>query len=203
LFDVDIGCISIISRNAHAQYLVVVLCADVPNYFDFITDPMDLGTVQKRMNSSRYDSHEQWADDVRKVWANAMLFNHAGENIRSIMIRLKSSLGQKNLGVQQRRDLSHFAAACFSGYLSAQEKVLLFEQDRQRLFFLENRTEKDVFSFSDVCGDVRLRCLDPFFSVFSVLLPLFTVFSLLCMYVLIMGDRKRRARVGQESVSSV
>lgn len=129
---------------------MVVLCADVPNYFDFITDPMDLGTVKKRMDSTRYDSHEQWADDIRKVWANAMLFNHPGENIRSLMIRVKSSLGQKNPGVQQRRDLSPDAAACFSGYLGAQEKVLLFEQDRQRLFFLENRTAKDFFSFSDV-----------------------------------------------------
>lgn len=55
------------------------ICAGVPNYLEVITDPMDLGTVKKCMASNRYETHEQWADDIRKVWNNAMYFNAAGK----------------------------------------------------------------------------------------------------------------------------
>ena len=57
----------------------VLSCAGVPNYLEVITDPMDLGTVKKSMASKRYETHEQWADDIRKVWNNAMYFNAAGK----------------------------------------------------------------------------------------------------------------------------
>jgi hypothetical protein len=52
----------------------------VPNYLEVIAEgglvPMDLGTIKKSM--SRYGSHEEWAEDLRKVWKNAMYFNAAG-----------------------------------------------------------------------------------------------------------------------------
>ena len=54
----------------------------VPNYPEIITEPMDLGTIKKRMTSSRYESHEQWADDIQKVWSNAMSFNAPGDFLR-------------------------------------------------------------------------------------------------------------------------
>lgn len=53
----------------------------VPNYLEIITEPMDLGTIKKGMVSQKYESHEQWADDIRKVWSNAMHFNAAGNHL--------------------------------------------------------------------------------------------------------------------------
>jgi hypothetical protein len=50
----------------------------VPNYLEIITEPMDLGTIRKGMVAHKYETHEQWADDIRKVWANAMHYNAAG-----------------------------------------------------------------------------------------------------------------------------
>lgn len=50
----------------------------VPNYLEIITEPMDLGTIRKGMVAHKYETHEQWADDIRKVWVNAMHYNAAG-----------------------------------------------------------------------------------------------------------------------------
>ena len=55
------------------------MCAGVPNYLDIITEPMDLGTIKKGMVLHRYETHEQWAEDIRRVWSNAMFFNAAGQ----------------------------------------------------------------------------------------------------------------------------
>ena len=59
----------------------IAVMSGVPNYLDIITDPMDLGTIKKNMGSHRYETHEQWAEDIRKVWANAMYFNAAGNHL--------------------------------------------------------------------------------------------------------------------------
>ena len=85
--------------------------AGVPNYLEIITRPMDLGTIKKSMDRSKYPSHELWAetlnpkpstltcvdrskypshelwaDDVRQVWANAMSFNAPGRICGSLCL---------------------------------------------------------------------------------------------------------------------
>ena len=47
----------------------------LPDYLTFVKEPMDLGTVQKRLASSHYDRLESFANDVRLVWKAAFLFN--------------------------------------------------------------------------------------------------------------------------------
>jgi Bromodomain len=47
----------------------------IPNYPDIIKEPMDLSTIQKRLNSHYYANHEGFAHDVRLTFNNALCFN--------------------------------------------------------------------------------------------------------------------------------
>lgn len=63
----------------------------IPRYFDVISNPMDLGTVKKNLETCLYISPirsgplpyifevEKFADDVRLVFRNAMVYNRAGD----------------------------------------------------------------------------------------------------------------------------
>lgn len=49
---------------------------EIPDYFDVIKNPMDLGTIQQRIESGDYeDNWNAYAADVRLVWSNAMTYN--------------------------------------------------------------------------------------------------------------------------------
>lgn len=45
----------------------------IPDYFDVIKKPMDLGTIDKKLGE--YSSVQDFADDVRLVFRNAMIYN--------------------------------------------------------------------------------------------------------------------------------
>ncbi|KAJ2280523.1 hypothetical protein GGH14_002329 [Coemansia sp. RSA 370] len=47
----------------------------VPTYFDIVKNPMDLGTIRKRLDRSHYTSPDQFRDDVMLVLDNCFLFN--------------------------------------------------------------------------------------------------------------------------------
>jgi len=46
-----------------------------------IKKPMDLGTVQTKLDSGKYSSPEKFASDVRLVWKNAMFYNRRDSDI--------------------------------------------------------------------------------------------------------------------------
>lgn len=45
------------------------------NYLDVCPEPMDLGTVQKKLSKRKYKNIDQFAYDVRLIWNNAMKYN--------------------------------------------------------------------------------------------------------------------------------
>ena len=46
----------------------------LPDYFDIIKKPMDLGTVQKKLDSDVYHSIDEFASDVRLTFDNATTY---------------------------------------------------------------------------------------------------------------------------------
>lgn len=54
---------------------------NIPDYFDIIKEPMDLTTVEKNLKDGQYQNMLQFANDVRKIWHNAMLYNPQGSDI--------------------------------------------------------------------------------------------------------------------------
>jgi len=49
----------------------------LPDYFDKITEPMDLGSVQKKLDLNEYEESDEFARDVRLVFSNCRSYNLA------------------------------------------------------------------------------------------------------------------------------
>jgi len=57
---------------------------DIPDYFDVIKNPMDLGTISERLNKLDYyvdEDPDAYAADVRLVFANALTYNKEGDAV--------------------------------------------------------------------------------------------------------------------------
>jgi hypothetical protein len=52
--------------------------AAVPDYYQKIKNPMDLGTVLRKLQHGQYSTLDKWKEDVGQIWRNAALYN--GEN---------------------------------------------------------------------------------------------------------------------------
>lgn len=46
-----------------------------PDYPTIVKEPMDLSTVEKKLRNGLYPTPQLFAIDVRKIWANAILYN--------------------------------------------------------------------------------------------------------------------------------
>lgn len=48
---------------------------NIPDYFDIIKHPMDLGTVQAKLDSGKYNNPIEALKDIQLIWRNAMTYN--------------------------------------------------------------------------------------------------------------------------------
>lgn len=67
---------------------VDVVKLQIPDYFDIVKTPMDLGTVQKKLESGSYTSPSDFAADVRLTFNNAMAYNPRGHAVHDMAIQL-------------------------------------------------------------------------------------------------------------------
>ena len=70
----------------------------VPTYFDIIKVPMDLGTVQKKMDNDEIESPEEFARLVHLTFENAVKFNTMPDNIVHVTARSLLVLFNKKFG---------------------------------------------------------------------------------------------------------
>ena len=47
---------------------------DLPDYFEIIKKPMDLGTVKEKMDKGEYADEEQFVADVRQIFVNCYTY---------------------------------------------------------------------------------------------------------------------------------
>ena len=63
-------------RNAFPFLLPVdPVALKIPQYFEFIKNPSDLGTAEKKLQAGEYSNVDEFVDDVRRVWNNCYAFN--------------------------------------------------------------------------------------------------------------------------------
>lgn len=62
-------------------FLEPVSLIDFPDYEEAIDQPMDLGTIRKKLDTKKYQAPEIFARDMRKVWNNCKVFNQHGSAI--------------------------------------------------------------------------------------------------------------------------
>jgi len=53
----------------------------LPDYFDIIKNPMDLGTIKKRLESNYYHSAKECMSDFNRMFTNCYLYNKPGEDV--------------------------------------------------------------------------------------------------------------------------
>ncbi|KAI9324052.1 hypothetical protein BDR26DRAFT_300078 [Obelidium mucronatum] len=74
-------------------FLVRVSKKDVPDYYDVIKNPMDLGTMTKKLHALEYLSKEDFSKDLGLIWSNCLHFNQQPESIyrkKAFMMKRKS-----------------------------------------------------------------------------------------------------------------
>ncbi|GAA6001668.1 hypothetical protein JCM10207_002256 [Rhodosporidiobolus poonsookiae] len=72
-------------------FLQKVRKADVPDYYDVIKRPMDLGSLLKKVKQQAYRTKKAFAEDLDLIWSNCLLYNshpshplrHSAETLRA------------------------------------------------------------------------------------------------------------------------
>ena len=74
----------------------------IPDYFDVIRHPMDLGTVKKKLGSKQYVSTDEFAADVRLTFSNAMKYNPPGNDVHEIAKELNGMFDSEWEAVERK-----------------------------------------------------------------------------------------------------
>lgn len=64
----------------------------IPDYFDIVKKPMDLGTVCKNLErGGKYRGSQDVYEDVQLVWTNCRIYNQKGDPILELLARVKKN----------------------------------------------------------------------------------------------------------------
>lgn len=64
---------------------------NLPDYFDVVKRPMDLGSIKKRMENSCYKSISEFGADVNLTFDNAIAYNGDGSDVCKVAREMKAS----------------------------------------------------------------------------------------------------------------
>ena len=67
----------------------------IPDYPEIVTHPMDIGTVQQKLDGGGYTSVIDVAADVDLVWSNAILYNPADNWVHQAAVAAKEFADRK------------------------------------------------------------------------------------------------------------
>jgi hypothetical protein len=79
-----------------------------PDYFEIIKEPMDLGTVEKKLRNNSYNSPYQFFSDVRRIWSNAFTYNPRNSLVHNMTIEISQYFEDlyKQIEMPMHEDLS-------------------------------------------------------------------------------------------------
>lgn len=63
---------------------------EVPNYFQIVQTPMDLGTIRRKLNENQYQTVACWKSDMELVWSNSLLVNSRTSLLGNITIEMQN-----------------------------------------------------------------------------------------------------------------
>lgn len=81
---------------------VDVVKLNIPDYFNIIKHPMDLGTIKKRLASGSYSNPMAFASDVRLTFTNAMTYNPPGNDVHIMADALNKIFEKKWKPIDQK-----------------------------------------------------------------------------------------------------
>ncbi|KAI8971000.1 hypothetical protein BD414DRAFT_501326 [Trametes punicea] len=86
----DLRTVTMDNRDAEA-FLKPVSKTEVPDYYDIISNPMDLQTMLKKVKQRQYKSKKEFKDDLDLIWSNCFTYNATEDHpLRLCATRLKA-----------------------------------------------------------------------------------------------------------------
>ncbi|PIN22596.1 hypothetical protein CDL12_04708 [Handroanthus impetiginosus] len=67
----------------------------IPDYFSIIAQPMDLGTIRRKLEGNMYFGAEEFVADVRLTFSNAMSYNPPGHKVHYLAKKLDGNFSRK------------------------------------------------------------------------------------------------------------
>ena len=122
---------------------------ELHDYPLLVKKPMDLGTVQKRLNAGGYASMMDVAADVNLVWSNAMTYNQDGSPIDQLAAALKA--------VADRKMAPLLAAA---GEAAPEVTFITFEMKKKLQEGAATLPGKDLYGMVMIVEDSCKRAID-------------------------------------------
>lgn len=74
------------------------------DYYTYVTKPMDLSLVKRKLNNNDYYSMNEWAEDVNQIWKNAMIYNNEGTLIYLIAQEMELWFKKKFESIPRNKD---------------------------------------------------------------------------------------------------
>ncbi|KAL9261996.1 Transcription factor GTE9-like protein [Drosera capensis] len=81
---------------------VDVVKLGIPDYFQIIKHPMDLGTIEGRISSGEHSSPMDFAADVRLTFSNALTYNAAGTDVHFMAKILSEFFEQRWKSIEKK-----------------------------------------------------------------------------------------------------
>ncbi|PVI07055.1 hypothetical protein DM02DRAFT_649386 [Periconia macrospinosa] len=70
-----------LKAGEHANpFLQRVNKREAPDYYNIIKQPMDIGTMMKKLKQLQYKSKKEFTDDLMLIWANCLKYNSASDH---------------------------------------------------------------------------------------------------------------------------
>ncbi|KAH3669161.1 hypothetical protein WICMUC_005000 [Wickerhamomyces mucosus] len=114
-----------------------------PTYFDYVKEPMDLSTVQNKLNNGQYNNAEEFEHDVRLVFKNCYIFNPEGSAVNMMGHRLEAIFDKKWLDRPIIPDTPpQVSEDEYSEYESEEEEIDEGSVTNPAIQFLEEQLER-------------------------------------------------------------
>lgn len=103
--------LSRLKRHKHAwpfNQPVDPVALDLPDYWEVVKRPMDLGTIGDKLTSGQYAKVSEFLDDLELVWSNCLLYNPPDDPISewATLLRKTTHRLAKQLGVIEHEGLA-------------------------------------------------------------------------------------------------
>jgi len=73
-----------------------------PNYYDIVKEPMDLQTIETKVNYKEYGCMTDFIGDIMKIFENCRYFNQEGSNVAKSAFQLEQMLAKQMTLVREK-----------------------------------------------------------------------------------------------------
>lgn len=108
----------------------------IPDYFDFVKEPMDLSTVDAKLKRGEYETPLQFGRDMRLIWQNALLYNPKNSSMHKFTLEIKAAFEKEFAKIEESPNND--------AYPSISNKTKKYEHKMEQLTAPKDPTERSM-----------------------------------------------------------